>query len=381
MSETTTPSRLTVQQWDSDFFAEYVRTNRFARYMGSDENAVIMMKDDLTKKKGDRITLPWVGRADASSSGAVTGNDVLEGAEQTLDQDGFAIPVDVQRTGFVTTEWEEQKNAIDLRMAFRGVLKTWAMERMRGGTGASSKFGIIDNMYAFFDGNNNTGTYVLYGDATETQKDAWLVNNSDRVLFGATIANAVSNDHSTSLGLVDNTTDKLTAAGVSLAKRIAKTADQHIKPLKVDEEEEWFVLFAGSQAFRDLKADTTITAANREAWQRYGGSARTGGEGGNPLFRDSDLVYDGVIIREVPEIQVVSNGSINCSANFLCGAGALGNVWAKRTVTRELNSGNGTDYGFRQGVAIMEIRGCRSLYYQNKMHGMVRYYTAAVADA
>lgn len=379
MAETTTPSRLTVQQWDSDFFMEYIRANRFMRYMGTDENSVIQIREDLTKKKGDRITLPFVGRADASS--AKTGNDVLEGAEQVLDQDGFAVPVDVQRTAFATTEWEEQKNAIDMRDAFRTALKGWVMERMRGGTGASSKFGIIDNMYAIFDGYNNTSTYNLYADATETQKDAWLVNNADRALFGATIVNGVSNDHSTALATVDNTTDKLTAAGVSLAKRIARRADHHIKPIRTAEDEEWFVLFAGSYPFRDLKADSTITAANREGWVRTGGTARTGGDGTNPLFRDSDLVYDGVIIREVPEIQVISNGTINCSANFLCGAQALGNVWARRTQTRELNGGQGTDYGHRQGVSVSEIRGCRALYSFNQMHGMVRYYTAAVADS
>lgn len=379
MSETTTPSRLTPQQWDSDFFFEYIRTNRFSRYMGTDENSIIQIRDDLTKKKGDRITLPFVGRADASS--AKTGNDVLEGAEQILDQDGFAIPVDVQRTGFVTTEWEEQKNAIDLRNAFRMALKGWVMERMRGGTGASSKFGIIDNMYAIFDGFNNTSTYALYADATETQKDAWLVNNTDRVLFGAAKSNNAANDHSAALSQIDNTADKMTAAGVSLMKRMAKNADHHIRPVKTQEEEEWYTLFAGSYPFRDLKADSVITAANREALVRSGGSARMGFDGSNPLFRDSDLVYDGVIIREVPEIQTISNGTINCSANFFCGAQALGVVWARRTQTRELNNGNGTDYGHRQGVSVSEIRGTRALYAFNQMFGMGRYYTAAVADS
>lgn len=382
MAETTTPSRLTVQQWDSDFFFEYIRGNRFARYMGTDENAVIQIRDDLTKKKGDRITLPFVGRADASS--AKTGNDVLEGAEQVLDQDGFAIPVDVQRTGFVSTEWEDQKNAIDLRDAFRMALKGWVLERMRGGTGASSKFGIIDNMYAFFDGFNNTSSYSLYADTGETAKDAWLVNNADRALFGALISNGSSNDHSTSLANIDNTADKLSAAGVSLAKRLAKRADHHIRPIRTAEDEEWYVLFAGSFPFRDLKGDAVITAANREAWVRTGGTARTGGDGTNPLFRDSDLVYDGVIIREVPEIQPlpgVGAGAIQVSGNFLCGAQALGTVWARRTQTRELNDGKGTDYGHRQGVSVSEIRGTRALYAFNQMHGMLRYYTAAVADA
>lgn len=365
MSETSTPSRLTVSQWDSDFFAEYIRNNRFARYMGASENNVIQVREDLTKKKGDSVTLPFVGRADDSH--AKTGNEVLEGAEQTLDQDGFKIYVDVQRTGFVTTEWEEQKNAIDLRNAFRMALKGWAMERMRGGGAAAvaaasaNKFGIIDNMYAFSPDNS---AYYFYGDADETTvKDVWLANNADRVLFGAAKSNNAANDHSAALSQIDNSTDKMTAAGVSLMKRMAKTASHHITPIRTSEDEEWFVLFAGSYPFRDLKADTVITAANREAWARTSGPARSGasGEGSNPLFRDGDLVYDGVVIREVPEIPVISNGSINCSANFFCGSQAMGVVWARRTQTRELNDGRGTDYGHRQGVSISEIRGCRTL--------------------
>ncbi|HKY19573.1 MAG TPA: DUF4043 family protein [Vicinamibacterales bacterium] len=385
MSETTTPSRLQVQQWDSDFAVEYIRNNRFARYMGTSENNVIQLRDDLTKKKGERVTLPFVGRADDTH--AKIGNEVLEGAEQTLDQDGFAIPVDVQRTGFVTTEWEEQKNAIDLRNAFRQALKGWAMERMRGGgtaaiTAASAnKFGIIDNMYAFSPDNS---AYHFYGDADETTvKDVWLANNADRVLFGAAKSNNAANDHSAALAQIDNTADKMTAAGVSLMKRMAKTASHHITPIRTSEDEEWFVLFAGSFPFRDLKADSVITAANREAWVRTAGPARSGasGEGSNPLFRDGDLVYDGVVIREVPEIPVISNGTINCSANFFCGTQAMGVVWARRTQTRELNDGRGTDYGHRQGVSISEIRGCRTLYAFNQMWGMGRYYTAAVADS
>lgn len=387
MAETTTPSRLVVQQWDSDFFFEYIRDSRFFRYMGTTENNIFQVRDDLTKKKGDRVTLPFVGRADASH--AKTGNDVLEGAEQVLDQDGFAIPVDVQRTGFVTTEWEDQKNAIDLREAFRMALKGWAAERMRGGGTAAitalvgNKFGIIDNLYAFFDGFNNSSTYALYGDATEAVRDAWLANNSDRVLFGAAKSNNAANDHSAALAQIDNTADKLTAANVSLMKRMAKTADHHIRPVKTMEEEEWFTLFAGSFPFRDLKGDSTIQNANREAWVRYEGPARlgAGGEGTQPLFRDSDLVYDGVVIREVPEIPVVSNGTINCSANFFCGAQALGIVWARRTQTRELNDGRGTDYGHRQGVSISEIRGARTLYAFNQCWGVARLYTAAVADS
>jgi hypothetical protein len=373
MAETTTNSALVVKQWDDNFFAEYIRDNRFSRYMGTDENSVIQIREDLTKKKGDQVTLPFVGRLDASQ--AATGNDVLEGAEQVLDNYGFAIPVDVQRTAVVVTEWEEQKSAIEIRNAARMMLKSWAMERMRGGSGASSKFGIIDNLQAIYDGT----TYSLYADATTGAKNSWVVNNSDRVLFGTTVAN-YNATFATAFGNVDNTADKLSPGIVSLAKRIAKTADQHIRPVKTNEEEEWYTLFVTSQAFRDLKTDSTMTTANREGWQRYDGAARTGGSGTNPLFRDSDLVYDGVIIREIPEWQSVSNGSINCCIGALCGAQAAGVVWAQRTQSR-VNQQGGSDYGFRHGVGVQEIRGARKLFFNNKQNGVVSVFVASVADA
>lgn len=376
MAETQTNSALVVKQWDDKFFKEYVRDSRFKRYMGTDENSVIQVREDLTKKKGDQITIPLVTRLTGSG---VTGNAVLEGNEEQLDNYGWAIPVDVHRNAVIVTEWEEQKSAIDLRNAARMQLKLWAMERLRGGTGASSKFGIIDNMAAVYDGS----TYALYADASEAVKDAWVANNDDRILFGNAKSNNSSNDHSASLANVDTTNDTLDSGIVSLAKRMAKTADPHIRPIRTNEDEEWYVMFANSLAFRDLKADTVITQANREGWQRYGGSAKTGGEGGNPLFRDGDLVYDGVIIREVPEIAVISGvgaSSADVAPNYLCGAQALANVWAQRTASR-VNQQGGSDYGFRFGVGCQEIRGCRKNFFNDIQHGMVTVYTAGAADS
>lgn len=378
MAETTVPASLVVKQWDDKFFAEYVRDNRFSRYMGTDENSVIQVREDLTKKKGDQVTIPIVGRL---TGGGAVGNETLEGNETPLDQYGWPIPVDVNRDAVEVTEWEEQKSPIEIRDASRMMLKLLFMEIMRGGSGVHTKkrkFGIIDNMYAIYNGTD----YKLYSAAAETtDKDVWLANNSDRVLFGAAKANNAANDHSAALAQIDNTADKLTAASLSLAKRMAKTADPHIRPIRTAEDEEWYVMFSGSQAFRDLKSD--MAATNRDGWERYGGQARNGGSGTNPLFRDSDIVYDGVIVREVPEIEVISNGTIDCSANFLCGAQAVGCVYAMRSQSRLLNKGEGTDYGFRHGVGMMEIRGCRKVFRDTtgEQHGMLTHYTAAVADA
>ena len=46
MADTTTSTRLRVQQWDDSFFTEYVRESRFKPYMGTDENSIIQVKED-----------------------------------------------------------------------------------------------------------------------------------------------------------------------------------------------------------------------------------------------------------------------------------------------------------------------------------------------
>ena len=228
MADTTTSANNTVQQWDDDFFVEYVRTNRFARYMGSNENSVIQMVEDLTKKAGDRIHVQLVGRLKGAG---VSGNTALEGNEEALSNYAHAVNVTTRRNGVVVTDEEQQKSNIDFRNAARMQLMTWSMEQIRGGA-STSQSGVIEALGAIgtADGEN-----TLYASASEANKDTWLANNADRVLFGAAVSNNSSNDHSASLANIDNTNDQLSAAIVSLAKRRAKTADPHIRPIRTRE--------------------------------------------------------------------------------------------------------------------------------------------------
>ena len=81
MTLSTTATENVVKQWDSDFYREYIRANRFSRYQGTDSNSIIQLKEQLTKKPGDAITLSLVK---ALSGAGVTGNTLLEGAEESL---------------------------------------------------------------------------------------------------------------------------------------------------------------------------------------------------------------------------------------------------------------------------------------------------------
>jgi len=364
MAETTAQTGLTPQQWDDQFFMEYVRDSRFKRYMGTDENAIIQLKDDLTRKAGDRVTFANVRKLKGQG---VTGNQVLEGNEEELDSRSMAVKVNPLRNAVIVTDWDEQKSAIDLRNAGKMALKLWAMERMRD-----------DTIAALYSING-----VLYAQATEAQKDAWLTDNADRVLFGAALGNNVGNDHSASLANIDNTADKLTTDLVSLAKRRAQLASPAVRPIRLNEDEEWYVMFANSLSFRDLSKDPAMQEANREARAREGN-----GMNSNPLFTGGSLVWDGVIIREIPEIPYLAGvgaGGIQVGGSFLCGAQAIGVAWAQRTKSTT----DVRDYGYRSGVGVQEIRGVEKLLFGKGpndnddlvQHGVLTVYTAAVADA
>jgi N4-gp56 family major capsid protein len=356
MTLTTVSTANTVKQWDADFYREYIRTNRFARYQGTDANAVIQLKEQLTKKPGDAITISLVK---ALSGAGVTGNSLLEGNEEAISNYGQQVSIQAYRNAVAMTEWEEQKTALALRGAAKPLLKDWAMELNRSH--------VLTALGSFQQ--TAGGAITSYAGSSETVKDACLAANADRFLFGAAKSNNAANDHSAALANIDNTADKLTRGVVSLAKRMAKLADPIIRPIRVNDDEEWYVMFAGSLAFRDLKAD--LATVHADAMQR--GKS-------NPLFTDGDLVWDGVIIREVPEIAVITGvgaAAIDVAPNYLCGAQAVAHVigkrWASKTEER--------DYGFVNGVAIEGFMGTEKLFYNGKQHGVCTVYTAGVADA
>ena len=371
MAETRTPTAVQVKQWSAKFFSEWVRQNLFSRYMGTDEGAIIHIKEDLTTKSGNTLNFPLINKLDGDG---VAGTETLDGAEEELHSDGDDIKVQYRRNAVKRTLEDEQATVLDYMNAARRANKNWLMDITKDMI-ITAFMAPGANAYLSSQTVKNINYTTV---ASEAEKDAWLAANDDRVLFGAVLGNNAANDHSAALANVDATDDVLSTGIISLAKRMAKTASPSITPYRTDEDEEWFVMFAGSLAFRDLKSDTAMQSANRDAWTR----GRT-----NPLFRDGDLIWDGVIIREIPEIPVIPGvgaSSIDVSANFLCGAGAIGLAMAKRAKPIMEDK----DYKFRKGVGIMQSFGIKKLFFADPsnpgsevQHGLVTVYTAAVADA
>lgn len=369
MAEVALASASEKQKWISQYFAEYVRNSGFKAYMGRGNNSIIISKYELQEEAGKTINIPLITRLKGTG---VTGSTSLDGNEEELGNYNCAISVDWRRNAVRIPKSTSYKTEIDLYGAAKDMLRVWEAEKLRDD--------IIKAMLSVVTSGDTT---VLLADSSAANRNAYNAANSDRLLFGKLKSN-YSATWATAMGNLDTTDDKCTVASMSLAKRIAKSSDPHIRPYRTGDGREYYVAFHGARTFRDLKADTTMTQANREARSREGN-----GMDDNPIFQDGDLIYDGIVHREVPEIDDVSSaGTYNLTAVgassadvrpvFLCGAQAVGIAWGQEPTPRTDTT---KDYQFRPGVAIEELLGVKKLAFNTVQQGMVSCFFCAAADS
>jgi hypothetical protein len=379
MAETILSTALERQIWITKYFQEYVRTSRFMPYMSNadiNKGGIILTKFQREDEAFRTINIPFIGRL---KSAGVTGASVLDGAEEELTNFNCPITIDWRRNAVRLPKSTTFRTEVNLWDAAKDALMVWESEKLRDDIIKALCMVVTDT----------AGTIAYYDAATVAQQNTWCANNVDRVLFGSNVSN-YSATFATAMGNI--ATSQIASSGmVSKAKRIAKQADPHIRPYRVEDGDgrEYYVLFSGSRTFRDLKADTNIVNANSNARAREGMGMEK-----NPIFQDGDLLWDGVIIREIPEIDNYCIGIANPNGGtaftgvggssgdvlpmFLCGGGAVGLAWGQEPTPR---TDMIKDYGFRPGVAIEELLGVKKLSFNGYQNGMVTVFAAASADS
>jgi N4-gp56 family major capsid protein len=362
MADTRAATGLTAEQWDDKFFMEYLTENRFAGEMGTDELNIIQVKENLTKKPGDRINFALVNKL---VQDAVLGSATMEGNEEDLISRSFELPVNKRRNAVRMAEVEEGFSAISLRNAAKAALKEWSMEDTEK---------LIIQSLASINGVN-------FADSTDGERDAWLTDNADRVYFASGYAGA---DHSAGLTEQDTSADKLTAADITAMKyKALVTANPKIRPIRSKKNgRHYFVLYCDPRCFRDLKGESNspILQAQREVSIQLENDR---------LFQGGDMLWDGVIIKEIHEMfselgtpfaNLGDGATTEIGCAFLCGAQAVGTAYARRwkTVTEDF------DYGDKHGVEISAVYGIKKMLFGSgvtdtadlKDHGVVTGYFA-----
>ena len=359
-----------LQKWQTDYYKEFVRDSGFMPYMGKSFNNPIVVKKQLISG-GQVINMPLVG----ALQGSGTGTNTLVGNEEGLPNYSYDLKPRWVRHAVEVTKDEQHDTAFDALKANKEMLKIWDMDKLRDTT-ISSLSSVVEDSAAYNAGTGHCKE-VYFADATTAQKNTWCAANQYRILFG----NAESNYNATfatGAATVDTTNDTLTRSSISLMKRMARRRYRtakgdsvdlpSIRPIrKGDQGREYFVCFAAPEPFANLKAN--METANLDGRPRNPES--------NPVFQDGDLEYDGVIIREIPEISnygTIGNGSATVYPVYFMGAQALGLAWGQMTKATEKKE---DDYGFVKGVGTESLWAMEKLRYNGIDHGMITGLFAA----
>ena len=359
ITQTHTNNQLT--KWRKSIFREWRRGNLFSPYMGESPTSIIQVTQEL-RDGGDILNIPIVSslRGSGVSTGPLTGN------EEKLLNYGMRLWVDWSRNAVLLTRAQMRKSSFEQLEIVRPLLTEWGQVLLRDeivqAMGALPSESVPANL-----GNEATAGQrvngILFDQASNAQRTTWMNDNDDRVLFGSSTGNLASASFATSAANIDNTNDKASAAVLLLGKRMARRANPGITPYRDNEDQgrEWFVAFAGANAFRDLAADASIQNANLYARAREGNGMER-----NPLFQDGDLVYRGIIIREVPEIDdfltltnAGAGAAVDVAPIFLCGQNAATVGWGQMPRPTERRE---DDYSFLIGRGVESVYGVGKVF-------------------
>jgi N4-gp56 family major capsid protein len=364
MAVTTIDTNNKLIQFTKDINREFVRENMFSPYMGEGLTAIIRLRNEL-KAGGEDMNIPLVTRL----TGAGVATTTLVGNEERIDNYGMRLRMEWARHAVVTTKAESQKDSADVFGEAKPLLSDWGKELQRDEIIAAFMALPTETLPTSSGGVRVNG--IQYDLASTAQRDTWHVANGDRILYGNSTANGAPTVtvHATALANVDTVNDKFTATNLSLLKRIAMNADPRIRPYRTDDGYEHYVCFAGTNTFRDLKI--SLETINKDARPREAPGLK------NPIFQDGDQMYDGVIVRCVPEIsKFVTNvwtslltagaSSARVEPVFLCGQQAVAFGWgqmAKPTFRKE------DDYGFITGAGVEMAYGVGKMFKKHPMTG------------
>ena len=300
---------LIVKQWSKDFFKYGLSKMFFSKFIGaygqafdpamgdkrvtimSDPNAMIQVKMDLSRTRGDTITFPMLaplaGNGRAQLANTTTGSArTLEGNEEAINSYSYSITL---------LEWAH---------AVRTIGKL--MERQPA-------FSVSDSMTAalglWWARALDRATYkAMAGTAQLDDSSVAIVAASvpSRKIAGGCAAGVFSYTSGATADASLGATDYMCFEIIDQARQMAQddSSNQTIRPIIVDGDEIYF-MFISSQQATDLRNDAggSVNMTWKEAQMHANVRGRT-----NPIFRNALGFYRDVALFEYPFIDVATTG-------------------------------------------------------------------------
>lgn len=375
MANTASAAALRAQLWDKELFADTMAELLFSQkgMIGTGKDSIVQVKDDLTKKKGDRITF---GIGYRLSGDGVTGDNELEGNEEAKSTYSDVVLIDQIRNGErLEGELDSQKAAYDTRAEALNDGKVWIAEFIEkqifmklGGVGTTTLQDVGGGVYSGRAAWSNTGDPVSNTDEGNGYGKRYIC--ADASGLDAMAA-----------------TDVLTTTLITRARVKAETSivgAPRVKKIRVNGEQ-YYVMFIHPWQAADLKT------ASGSLWAQAQREAQVRGDK-NPVFSGALGVWDGVILHSsdfVPTAQAATTfssvGQTTACQSFralLCGSQAalMANASPKgRGVAPTFMVEKTFDYENKVGYAVGYMGGIQKATFNSIDYGVVAVDTGATA--
>mgnify|MGYP000671023034 CR=1 FL=1 len=387
--KSTVINQLYDQKWDKTATMEYQRASQFTPYIGRGASKPIVLRN-MDSQTDNVPFVPDVQGKFVNGDNRAKGNGrAMQTYHEQVTAEWLRFPIEYTKRTASFASFDVRGAAKDSVVNFnKNGMRTRLIDaslsvRNSTAAGANSPYGVIEaGTYGpEITSSTRSGASIttIEGEDTvsadETTLDGWLGRNSDRVLFGSLRSNNSANDHSASLSNIDATDDTPRKSNIKLLHQMAKLANPKIHPfmLKNDKNggfQEWYLYLVGSRGFGQFSDDPEIIQANASARER-------GLD--NPLFTGGELLVDGVIIKQVEEMPVITGvgaSSIDVGVGVMWGnqAIAYGSYQEMRSIV-DVDD----DYEFVTGICSEVCDTFKKIFFNGKQHGMLTHYFAAPA--
>lgn len=303
-----TGNALTVKLWAATLFKEAMKSVYLSKFMGEGADNIIQVKNDLTKKKGDKITIGlrmrMTGAGQSSSDSGIT----LEGNEEALVFYDFAIELaEYGHAIRARSKLDLQRPAFDLRTEMKDALREWLAEKI------------------------------------------------EKLLIADLVANPTPRhtiDHSTTM------TNQLNVAEIQQAKRAAQLVAPKVRPINI-EGGEYYVMLVHPYATKSLKTDSDWK--NAQLYANIKGRK-------NPIFTGALGMIDGVVLHEYDRDDLILTGSkcicLLLGAQAACLGYAQHPSWLEKLFDYNRIPGVGSDFLLAHGKSVFNTEDFGTIYLQ-----------------
>ncbi len=261
---------LAVQRWSTSLAYEAEKKQYFRKFMGQSNDALIMVKTELSKAAGEKITF---GLRMKLSGPGVEGDNIIEGtsAEEALTFHSDSVFIDQRRKGTKSKgKMSEQRVPYNIRAEGRDALSTWWAEAYD------------EDLIMYLSGARGIDTsYKVPLGWTGRASNAFNSPDTGHHLYAG---------NATSLATIDSL-DKIDVQIVERCIAQAETSDPMIQPFRVQGENKFVLLMHTWQAF-DLR-----TSISQNDWLDIQKAAGVRGKG-NLIYQNALGEYGGVILHK-----------------------------------------------------------------------------------